>query len=180
LIVSIVALALALGGTAWAALGANTVGTLQVKNNSLKSKDLKDNRAVKSADVKNDSLTGVDILESTLGLVPNANHADNADNATNLGGASAGSYLKNPVTRVTTATAPVTGTFSGTDVTAPCQAGERAVGGGGLINNDDNEVTYQASHPSPATNGSTPTGWTVRFQVTGVPHQVTVFVVCAG
>jgi len=58
LIISMIALAVALGGTAWAAIRANSVGSLQVKNNCLKSSDLKDHRAVKDADVARNSLRG--------------------------------------------------------------------------------------------------------------------------
>ena len=58
LIISMIALAVALGGMAWAAIRANSVGSLQVKNNSLKSSDLKDHRAVKDADVARNSLRG--------------------------------------------------------------------------------------------------------------------------
>jgi len=83
LIISMIALAVALGGTAWAAIRANSVGSLQVKNNSLKSSDLKDHRAVKDADVARNSLRGGAINESSLGAVPEATHAMNPDNATN-------------------------------------------------------------------------------------------------
>jgi hypothetical protein len=57
---------------AWAALGKNTVGTRQIKPN-----------AVRSSDVKNESLTGFDVLESSFGLVPSAQTAVNAQQAQN-------------------------------------------------------------------------------------------------
>jgi hypothetical protein len=79
MIVAIVALIIAMGGTSYAAiiLPANSVGTKQLKKN-----------AVTGAKVKDGSLTGADIKASTLGKVPraanadNAVHAANADNAT--------------------------------------------------------------------------------------------------
>jgi hypothetical protein len=69
-VVATIAVFLALGGAAYAAtLAKNTVGSRQVKPNSLK---------------------GVDIRESSLGKVPKAAHADNAQtaaSATNAGNA---------------------------------------------------------------------------------------------
>ncbi len=48
--------------------------------------------AVTGANVFDNSLTGADINESTLGVVPNANNANSADNAQNLGGQPASDY----------------------------------------------------------------------------------------
>jgi hypothetical protein len=68
-----IAVFLALGGGAYAALKLpkNSVGAKQLKPGS-----------VRSAEVKNNKLTGNDVLESTFGVVPNAAHADTADRAT--------------------------------------------------------------------------------------------------
>lgn len=75
-VASTLALVIAVGGggaaVAAAKLPANSVGSKQVINNSLNSKDLKDDR-----------VKGVDIDESTLGQVPSAANADNATNAGN-------------------------------------------------------------------------------------------------
>jgi hypothetical protein len=62
-LVAYLALFFALGGTAYAAA---TIGSPEVKDNSLQSIDLKDGSAVKSVDVIDNSLTGVDINEATL------------------------------------------------------------------------------------------------------------------
>jgi len=81
LVVAVVALVAALAGSAVALPGRNKVD----RNDIQKS-------AVGGKQVKNDSVTGTDVAESTLGTVPsagsadsarNANHADNADHATN-------------------------------------------------------------------------------------------------
>lgn len=82
----------------------------------------------------------------------------------------------NVVARFSTESKPV-----GDDeaVTVSCLAGEKAVGGGGNIPPSDPEVTIVASNPSPATDGSTPTGWTMHFKITGIAHNVTASVVCA-
>jgi hypothetical protein len=80
LVVACIALAVALGGTSYAAISLpkSSVGTKQLKKN-----------AVTSPKVKNNTIKGVDVLESSLGRVPsaadaaNAAHATNADNTTN-------------------------------------------------------------------------------------------------
>lgn len=71
--IALIALFVALGGTAYAAtaLPRNSVGTKQIKKN-----------AVTSVKVKDNSLTGADILESSLGKVPSAASADNSTHAT--------------------------------------------------------------------------------------------------
>jgi gamma-glutamyl-gamma-aminobutyrate hydrolase PuuD len=81
LIISMIALIVAMGGTGYAAvkLPAGSVGTKQLKNN-----------AVTGAKVKNRSLTGADIKLSSLETVPaaaNASHAVSADSATNASNA---------------------------------------------------------------------------------------------
>ena len=62
-VVSVVALFVALGGASYAAIN--------LPNNSVKSKHIKDGQ-VKSQDVKDDNLTGEDLDESQLGEVPTA------------------------------------------------------------------------------------------------------------
>jgi len=76
-LISIVALAIALGGAAYAVTKApkNSVVSKSVKNKSLKGKDVKDN-SLKGKDVKDNSLKGADIDESSLGKVPNADAVD--------------------------------------------------------------------------------------------------------
>jgi hypothetical protein len=75
-VVGYVALFVALGGTAFAAA---TVDSRDVVNNSLRSADLKNQKAVKGKDVRDSTLQGVDVDDSSLG------GADVADNS--LGGA---------------------------------------------------------------------------------------------
>lgn len=72
-VASTLALVVALGGgsaAVAAGIAKNSVGTKQLKAN-----------AVTSAKVRNDSLTGLDLKESTLGKVPSAATADSADTA---------------------------------------------------------------------------------------------------
>ena len=100
LVISIIALVVAMGGTGYAAfkLPRNSVGTRQLKKN-----------AVVGSKVKNHSLTGSDLKLGSLGTVANARHSSSADsaisaisattaaNATNaesLGGMAAAQYIR--------------------------------------------------------------------------------------
>jgi hypothetical protein len=69
-LVGYVALFVALSGTAYAAA---TVNSGDVINDSLRSTDLKNGKAVKSVDVKDDGLVGADIDEASLEGVDAAN-----------------------------------------------------------------------------------------------------------
>ena len=60
-VMATLAVFIALGGAAYAA---NTVGSSDVIDNSLLSADLKNNQAVKSADVQAEALTGADMNQS--------------------------------------------------------------------------------------------------------------------
>jgi hypothetical protein len=69
-VMSTIAVFLALGGGGFAvaaALKKNSVGPKQVKNESLKSKDLKNNAAVKTSDVVDQTLGGEDIGPGAVG-----------------------------------------------------------------------------------------------------------------
>lgn len=93
-VMATIAVFLALGGGAYAAA---TVGSRQVVNNSLKTADLQDNAAVKSADVVDDTvagggLSGRDVKEGTLGPVPRAQAAQTAANADRLDGKSSADF----------------------------------------------------------------------------------------
>lgn len=90
-VTSVIALFVALGGGAYAAvsLPKNSVGTKQLKKNAVTGVKIKNN-AITAAKVKNGSLTGSDINVATLGKVPsaaNADHAATADNATHAAAA---------------------------------------------------------------------------------------------
>lgn len=95
LILSIVAIFIALGGGAYAALSANSVGTKQLKKNAVTAKKIKANAvtgtkvasgAISTAKIQNDAVDGTKVLESSLGQVPSAASADNAAKAGSLDG----------------------------------------------------------------------------------------------
>jgi hypothetical protein len=85
MIVALIALLCALTGTAYAALGKNSVGSRQLKSKSVTTGKIADN-AVNGAKVANGSLTGADINVAALGTVPSATTATSAGNAATVGG----------------------------------------------------------------------------------------------
>jgi hypothetical protein len=89
MVISVIALIVAMGGTGYAALSLpkNSVGSKQLKKNAVTASKIKKN-AITGSKVKNRSLTGADLNAGTVGKVPsaaNADHAAAADNATNAG-----------------------------------------------------------------------------------------------
>jgi hypothetical protein len=82
-VVSVLALFVALGGSAYAfQLGKNTVGPKQLKKS-----------AVTAAKIKNGAVTGSKIQLNSLGAVPSATHAATAGDAATLQGNDAGAFL---------------------------------------------------------------------------------------
>jgi hypothetical protein len=85
MVVAVVALIAALSGTAYAALGKNSVGSRQLKAKAVTSGKIANN-AVTAAKVAKKSLTGADINVDALGTVPSATSAASAANAGTVGG----------------------------------------------------------------------------------------------
>lgn len=88
MVVALIALFAALTGTAFAALGKNSVGSRQLKAKAVTSGKIANN-AVTGAKVASGSLTGADINVGALGTVPSATSASSAGNANTVGGHSA-------------------------------------------------------------------------------------------
>ena len=135
MVVACIALAVALGGTSYAAikLPRNSVGSSQLQTNAVVASKLNarsvgpqklQNNAVTARTVKDGQLTGSKIVESTLAKVPSAANADTAANATLAGG--------NTVKRFTTVVAP-DGTqatvldLNGLTITLACPGGSVAL-----------------------------------------------------
>ena len=80
----LLALFVALGGTSYAAVRfpPNSIGTKQLKRNAVTQPKIKAN-AVNGAKIADDSVRGDDVLESSLGKVPAAFHADSVPTAAN-------------------------------------------------------------------------------------------------
>jgi hypothetical protein len=88
MIVALIALFAALTGSAYAALGKNTVGTKQLKSKAVTTGKIANN-AINGQKVAPGSLSGEDINLSALGTVPNATSAAQASNADTVQGHSA-------------------------------------------------------------------------------------------
>jgi len=88
MVVGVVALIVALTGTAFAAgvkLGKNSVGTKQLKAKSVAGSKIANN-SVNGTKVANGSITGDDIDLNKLGTVPNASNSSQAGNAGTVAG----------------------------------------------------------------------------------------------
>ena len=83
MVVAVIALITALGGSAWAAsqLPKNSVGSRQLKAKSVTTGKIANN-AVTGVKVAPNTLTGANINVGALGTVPSATNAANAENAT--------------------------------------------------------------------------------------------------
>src|SRR3954453_20628502 len=166
-VMATVAVFLALGGGAYAALKLpkNSVGTNQIKKN-----------AVRSSKVKNRSLLAKDFKLGQLRRGPRGRNG--ATNAT--------VRTKNLVLHYScTPFGP--GQFScqaTQSETATCKPGERSLGGGWGKASDGSAVTINESKPSPT--GGRPTGWTVNLSSfsfgpnsTHPDNPVPVYAICA-
>jgi hypothetical protein len=168
MVVASIALTVALGGTAWAATAPrNSVGTAQLKRN-----------AVTSIKVRNNSLTGADIRESRLGRVPSATRAVTATSATSATTAqsatTATSANSAPVSRLDyrSSAAVAIPTTGHVRVSAGCDTGLAATGGGAKVSNPD--ISF--------INDSNPvgkTGWEATASAGVAGATLTVFVICA-
>ena len=96
MVVACAALAVALGGTGYAALKLprNSVGTKQLKNSAVTNRKLA-RGAVTGAKVARNSLTGVQVNEATLGTVSSATHAASADTAASATSATTATTAQN-------------------------------------------------------------------------------------
>ena len=93
LVISVISLFVALGGTGYAA-ATGSIDSREIKNSSIQGKDIK-NSSLGTTDVKNNSLTGSDITESKLTKVPTSSRADSANSANVAGSATtAGNGVK--------------------------------------------------------------------------------------
>jgi hypothetical protein len=100
-VVSIIALLVALGGSAYAA---SKIGTKQIRNNAVTTAKIKA-RAITTAKLRNGAVTGAKVKESTLGVVPSATNAQNAVNATSAQTAVSATNAQNAVNAATAASA---------------------------------------------------------------------------
>jgi hypothetical protein len=163
LIVSLIALTVALGGTSYAALSIpkNSVGTKQLKNKAVTNAKL-GSGSVGTGKIKNGAVTTSKI--NTNGLtVPNAL---SANSATSLAG----------VHYVTAAVPNPANVQTGASVA--CPTGENAIAGGASGSNTGQ--TLNASFPAVVTGtGSVPNGWDAFMLNGATAGTLHVYAICA-
>lgn len=153
LVISLIALFVALGGSAYA-ISKNSVGSKQLKKN-----------AVTTEKIKNDAVTGDKVAESTLGPVPKATTADAV-----AGGGVKGGDL-GPVTTVSS-TSVAFADFTSGSAFVQCPAGTTLLSGGGSTSSELIHATLSRK--------SGPNGWRFDGFNTGAgpTASVTVFAYC--
>lgn len=167
MVVALVALFAALGGTGYAAA--------TLSGRSIQKRTIPANRVVDNA------LGGGQINESKLGQVPAAQQAATAQQ---LQGRDASAFLASRTRVEINQLNVVTG--SSATVTASCLQGEKGIGGGAawMIVNSDNPTTLDAqlnaSFPLPAAGGAGEiTGWrAVGINRTGGTRGLRAYVIC--
>jgi hypothetical protein len=172
MVVAMLALIIALGGTSYAAvkLPKGSVGSRELKKNAVTTASIK-NSAVTGAKVKADSLTGADINEATLAPAPLAaasNHANGAAALDRVTYRSAGGSV--PQAGTDPAGNPITATAA---MSVGCDPGQIATGGGVKVDDPGSQAVHE-SYPNTA---RTWTG-TVGNDDENAGHNFTVFVVC--
>ena len=166
-IVAVLALVLAMGGTATAA---KLITGKDVANKSLTGKDVK-GKSLGGGKLKLDALGGAQIDEAQLGKVPAAAAADtattattaaSADDAAKLGGVPAGAVVRN----VEYVVGSTIGNDSSKQAFAQCPAGKKVIGGTAAINGGNTaDVFLQRSQ---AANGNSQ--WFAQARVAGAGH----------
>jgi hypothetical protein len=163
MVVALIALMVALGGTAFAqsVLSRNSVGPRQIRTS-----------AVTSSEIRDRSIRLIDISRNARSQLRGQRGPAGPPGPPGTAGTGAGTGAVNLVVATATGTAPAEGA---TGATATCPAGRRVTGGGARVD-AGTDVSVRESYPS-ATN----TGWTVRVgndDLTGTASY-TVFAICA-
>jgi hypothetical protein len=175
MVVALVALLVALGGTSYAALKLprNSVGSAQIKKNAVTSSKVKA-RSLRLSDLSSSARNGLDGERGPQG--PKGDTGPPGPPGSGIGstGALTITYRTAPGS-VGPATGPADDRQSAISgpVTAPCAAGEHATGGGATLQTPAQMAVVESA---PAAGGN---GWTVRVVNDEVPGQsFTVIAAC--
>ena len=182
MVVAMIALFVALSGSAWAVatigpgqIDTNAVRSRHIKNGQVKNADLADG-AVNSAKVADGSLTAADLATGALlgpGSVGSSEIANGAVQSSKLAANSVGSsHLKGTYAAVSGGLSPAANTYA--DATATCNAGDRVLGGGFAWQNDA-DISTVYSTPDPLTN---PNQWIVRSKSSAGGNTLYAWAVC--
>lgn len=169
-----IAVFVALGGSSFAAPAREAAHHLisgrSIANSSLTGIDVK-NSSLTTSDVKDRSLLAKDFKPGQL--------PQGSKGATGPAGAQ-GAAGANGATSVVIRTTTITGNGAASG-TIPCNAGERATGGGFAAGGNGAGIRVFNSRPFPSTAGATPTAWDVSVLQDGGAAAVSVpiYVVCA-
>lgn len=165
------------GGTAVAAthLARGSVGSRELKDRSVQTRDLaRTARPASSARLRalvTDTMTSSDVLSALSTAVQGAPGTQGPQGPAGPQGAQGAPGIAGVTVRQDTAAAPANTTRS---VTARCEAGERAIGGGGQLDRDDAGVL---SRSAPLEDGA---GWyVVVVNQSTTESTARAFVVCA-
>lgn len=167
LVISCVALTVALGGTSYATVlnvPKNSVGPAQLKTSAVTNKKIAAN-AVTSAKVQNGSLVRGDF---TAGSLP-AGPAGPAGPVGPAGPAGLSGLERVEATSINNSTPSRTGAIA-------CPSGKRLLGGGARVNPILPQVAISSSYPD---NDNTYRGFAREVNGTGSSWSLTVFAVCA-
>lgn len=172
LVISVIALFVAIGGVAGALPGKNSVDSGDIKKNAVKSVDISNKNGVKSPDVVKDALTGGDLKESTLSVVPKANKSNAANTADRANRLDVVRFVRSEVVVVANGA-------DGSAVADCPQPGTFASGGGGTYPAASG-VQVLRSVPSNGTAGEAGfTAWEFRIRNgSGVPRNLRAYAVC--
>jgi hypothetical protein len=174
MVVAMLALIVALGGTSYAAvkLPKGSVGSRELKKNAVTTVNIK-NSAVTGAKVKTDSLTGADINEATLAPPPLAAASSHADAAAALDRVTYRSAPGSVAGAVDDGTGSPVATVLSPAISAGCDPGQVIVGGGVHVDDPSNVAAHE-SYPATART------WTaiVGNDDINVAHTFTVFAIC--
>ena len=186
--VGYVALAVALGGTSYAAvqLPRNSVGAKQLKRGAVTSLKVK-NRSLQAVDFKLGQLPAG--AQGPQGPAGPSGPAGPAGPAGETGASGRDGTDASTNIRIRVQNSATLGAGMSTSVVAYCEDGERLIGGGGGFPRPDNQFSWTselaASRPATAVNpdnppapGSTPTGWYVAGQADGA-WMLAAYALCA-
>jgi hypothetical protein len=181
------------GGTAQALDGSNTVFSDDIVNGDVKAADLHLNavttnkiapRAVRGGRVADDTLTGTQILESSLGQVPDAAHADNATNAASIADGSVTASSFGQITRRSASTmipggVAENGSYNTGTAEVNCQPGEMAINGEAFWAASPNEELFISRLLYAHNQADRPLGLSViGGNDSGVTRQLNIAVYC--